>query len=392
MNIVEIFDHALKIGEVCQIYTGTKNYWRTRQTLDIVIFEHFTGSTADQPKPTHFIEIVAFDPSLNVEAPHIYMKSERLCTKFQEKAKKSSNANLLLQEELIPGQKYAQQMYTKYIMNRLAIKSSVEHLDATCPVVAPNAVEDMSSSSVAEKKAFEIYLLSMADEGDENAPIFTSERPDGLATLPSLKHHRRTGSVLNPAEFKRKLSFIRRSSLMIEIDLGQADKLSDLSMSALSLFDQLHKNILQRRSGGGLSHSKAKQRWLKAINIVIIRIELAKTRAMLAAHDARKGLFPPSHMGSPSLTTRKTSLAAGGTPFQDPAHGVHLPPIGAGSHSPSAPDGKHLEGSKSHATIKPTSPEKDRRPSIENSHSTTALPHLPAVHGAKKEGGKKATA
>jgi len=36
------------------------------------------------------------------------------------------------------------------------------------------------------------------------------------------------------------------------------------------------------------THSKAKQRWHKAIHFVIIRIEVARTTAMLDALDARK--------------------------------------------------------------------------------------------------------
>jgi hypothetical protein len=445
------FDHALKVGEFSQIYTGTKSFWRTRQTLDMCIFEHFTPSTMNQLKPIHIIEIVAFDPTLNVEAAHIYIESERLCAKLQEKAKQSSSA--LLQDELIPGQKFAQQMYVKYIMNRVAIRSKIEMTDATCPVVTP--IEDESSSRKEDLKTFDICLLTMSDEGNEAEPIFTSERPDGLAQLPCLKHHRRTGSVLNPAEFKRKLSFIRQSTLIIDSDLGMADKLSDLSMSALSLFDQLHRSIMDRRMGRSANHSRAKQRWLKAGNTVIMRIELAKTRAMLEAHESRKEL---PH-GSPPVPAGRKTVAHGSTPFKEDhgkdAHGkdahpkegkdahpkdgkdahpkdaahakdaahpkdpkdahakdtkdkdkekekdkdkdlnAHLPPIGSSSRPGSRPSSRApsptptgmRERAKSHSNISPQpSPEKaaPRRMSVEQSASSSPLPHLPAVHGVKK--------
>ena len=45
------------------------------------------------------------------------------------------------------------------------------------------------------------------------------------------------------------------------------------------------------------AHSKAKERWLKAIQFVIIRIEVARTTAMLEALDARKrNNTPPPHL------------------------------------------------------------------------------------------------
>ena len=46
------------------------------------------------------------------------------------------------------------------------------------------------------------------------------------------------------------------------------------------------------------THSKAKQRWQKAIHFVIIRIEVARTTAMLDALDARKRNRQSQHISS----------------------------------------------------------------------------------------------
>ena len=45
--------------------------------------------------------------------------------------------------------------------------------------------------------------------------------------------------------------------------------------------------VIQKKTVSN-THSKAKQRWQKAIHFVIIRIEVARTTAMLDALDARK--------------------------------------------------------------------------------------------------------
>ena len=58
---------ALKVGEVKQCYTGSKSFWRTRQTIDIAIFEQYVPSGPQFPVKTHVVQIVAFDPSLNKE-------------------------------------------------------------------------------------------------------------------------------------------------------------------------------------------------------------------------------------------------------------------------------------------------------------------------------------
>lgn len=105
----------LPVGGLKQIYTGTKSYWRSRTTVDITIFEHFAPSTANSPKK-HWVEVVCYNPTKNCEAPHLYLESDRLCERFKAKAK-SSNADLFsLQEEVVPGQKYAQvRKYVRHI-------------------------------------------------------------------------------------------------------------------------------------------------------------------------------------------------------------------------------------------------------------------------------------
>ena len=46
---------------------GSKSFWRTRQTIDIAIFEQYVPSGPQFPVKTHVVQIVAFDPSLNKE-------------------------------------------------------------------------------------------------------------------------------------------------------------------------------------------------------------------------------------------------------------------------------------------------------------------------------------
>lgn len=55
------------------IYQGVKFYWRTRNSVDVIIVEHGQLNTT---------ELVLFDPALGREAPRIYLSSPVLLTKL----------------------------------------------------------------------------------------------------------------------------------------------------------------------------------------------------------------------------------------------------------------------------------------------------------------------
>ena len=65
MNGINAGD-SIPVGGYKQIYTGTKNFWRSNTSVDIVIFEHFAVSTATTPKK-HWIEVVCYNPTKNCE-------------------------------------------------------------------------------------------------------------------------------------------------------------------------------------------------------------------------------------------------------------------------------------------------------------------------------------
>ena len=88
------------------------------------MFEHHVPSNAVVRNSTYWIEVIAYNPTLDVEAPHLYIPSDVLCARFTEKARNSSGGNLLFaySETVVPGEKLAQNLYLKYIFNRIAIK------------------------------------------------------------------------------------------------------------------------------------------------------------------------------------------------------------------------------------------------------------------------------
>ena len=60
--------------EECRIiYQGSKLFWRTRNTIDVTIVEH---------RDCNVTEVIAYEPSINVEAERIYLNSNILRTKL----------------------------------------------------------------------------------------------------------------------------------------------------------------------------------------------------------------------------------------------------------------------------------------------------------------------
>lgn len=59
------------------IYQGSKYFWKTRNTIDVAVVKHGNGNV---------VEIIAYEPSLDVEAPRIYMDSKVLSTKLDQEA------------------------------------------------------------------------------------------------------------------------------------------------------------------------------------------------------------------------------------------------------------------------------------------------------------------
>jgi hypothetical protein len=196
----------------------------------------------------YLLEVVAFDPSINKEAPHLYIKSEELCKNLRrhEATQSNSNANTGM-ERADPGTKYGEQMMVKYILNRISIvKPSLEQHPCVSSV-APNATESFrevmtqlppelspsgkktffgSKSSPAghatatvtnlqltenevlrataeagfqaptqepadepdEEGHFAIELLRMGEDDDRDVPFLCESIPAGLCKLPDLRH------------------------------------------------------------------------------------------------------------------------------------------------------------------------------------------------------------
>lgn len=77
---------ALPACIVKKLFEGSKNLWRQRLFVDIIIFLHEKLPSVRTPSQSNYkpicIEIVAFNPTTGAEAPHLYLSFDKLESKL----------------------------------------------------------------------------------------------------------------------------------------------------------------------------------------------------------------------------------------------------------------------------------------------------------------------
>ncbi len=64
-------------GGSAVIYQGSKYFWKTRNSIDVIVVSH---------KIEQVIEVIAYEPGLDVEAPRVYLNSKVLLSKLDQEA------------------------------------------------------------------------------------------------------------------------------------------------------------------------------------------------------------------------------------------------------------------------------------------------------------------
>ena len=122
------------------IYHGSKYFWKTRNTIEVALVVH---------QNKHVIEVIAYEPSLAVEAPRLYLDLEILIVKLDLDeviaSKMCLSGNITPQCDLF-GEGVVSGAISEFVLNRLFIKHIVK-----------------------EDRTFEVQLqLSFSDRDDES--------------------------------------------------------------------------------------------------------------------------------------------------------------------------------------------------------------------------------
>lgn len=102
------------------VFQGAKCFWRTRNTVDVIIVHHTTFDV---------FEIITYEPSFDKEAPRVYLDNAILNTKIDEdvveEKLKAAKEPSLRRHEVPDTEKLRKEVINKekaaYILNRLFI-------------------------------------------------------------------------------------------------------------------------------------------------------------------------------------------------------------------------------------------------------------------------------
>ena len=314
------------------LYEGTKNFWRTRENVDVRIIEHIDANA---------IEIIAFSVDKHEEADRIFLYADKVFKKLDnsELAEKISlkREELSRQRKRVPNDEIKagllQDLSVQYVLARLSpstttIAPKVNGCDVSSPSTTsdvtktiPEETEEDNQNEEATSSVVEVLdqtrngvvelqegggrdddttsAASMMLEEKRNAPsvVLTCEPRFAIdfVALTGDKKDPKTGfiDVLMPSnppndsiehiqvvrarrkattkEFNQALRSLRQDSQKLNKAMSDAQRKAGLAVSSIEGF----QNFSSRSTYDPTTMSLARWRWIKSIRRVILQNAVA---------------------------------------------------------------------------------------------------------------------
>ena len=120
---------ALPASIVNKLFEGSKNLWRQRLFVDVIIFLHEKLPSVRTPSESNYkpicVEIVAFNPATGAEAPHLYLSFDNLKSKYTKYGESQSEETV----DIATVTRGVDGYIVNYVLNRVEAKFSSEAAD-----------------------------------------------------------------------------------------------------------------------------------------------------------------------------------------------------------------------------------------------------------------------
>lgn len=178
------------------IYEGSINYWRTRETIHLSIFEHQKISPiAPFPETSVCVEVVAFHPKFGIEAPHIYLSSGLLYEKFRRKEEEHSRksrekgiSHTTKKNVVKCNNKFTQDSIRDYVLARIGLRLGSNSLGSSSDS-HDRPLPRSESEDIDAAKTFTIGFTPQLSDSDDGR-IILENRPPCLGDLPIISQTR----------------------------------------------------------------------------------------------------------------------------------------------------------------------------------------------------------
>jgi hypothetical protein len=275
------------------IYEGSVNYWRTRETIHLSIYEHQKiSSIAPHPEVSVCVEVVAYHPKIEIEAPHIYLSSSLLYDKFlrneleESKLREQNNSQSTKKTNIVKcNNKFTQECIRNYVLTRVGV------LPATTTALASSVTLDrsltQSDSIEVEDKGSLVFTIGFTPQlsDSDDGQVILKSKPPHLGELPVNSQARKESEMLK-RNFNKEMMLLRLDTSIISEDCNKAEKMSDLAMTTINLFEEMEAQTTTDKDSIPNSSEtvpKARKRWIDAIKQI-----LTQNKTPRAAYDGEE--------------------------------------------------------------------------------------------------------
>lgn len=115
----------LPIRRVTKLFEGSKNLWRQRILVDIIVLQHEKLTITDSKQSEYTpicIEIIVINPSIENDASHLYLSYSKLYNKLLKYEAPIQTAGIAL---INTAHKCMKELIISYVMNRVDVVPTI---------------------------------------------------------------------------------------------------------------------------------------------------------------------------------------------------------------------------------------------------------------------------
>lgn len=254
------------------LYSGTKFFWRTKDNIDIHIYLHNLSNC---------VEVIPFDVERHKELNRSYLehfillsaieqdaveKVEERKEKLKQAKKKDKNNKEVLPSDDVLLEEAKRVVLVSHLLDRLQIQAGPPKQ----LVYVTNSFDHVAASSNAITG--EMHVVQK--------PALLEEPPSILEPV-SLTRRRRS----NAEDVREATARVNSTIHSVKSATGKAEKITELLFSSTGELNNIAKRMAQIRS---MNYSKARLRWIDAINRVGIHYLVQRNSGLILAFEARK--------------------------------------------------------------------------------------------------------
>ena len=280
-------------------YTGNKNYWRSQDNLDIAIYMHVG---------TNCIEVIAFDAKADYEYPRIYLDEAKIVSMITEKViwdkvdevakshnKEKFKKGILPPRDIMFAEEKRRSVST-FIMQRLKLSLDGKPPPQAKSLHAGNLVKATHELLMKQDTHFKRLGVHSPRVSMQKQVFYVPEMNDSEVEV----------DFANPPDKVRPVQLQRRrhstdqeiKDAMQSIEQMQSD-IRGMTQAAETIANKVHMgieafhNALKDRSSLIKSYSKPRQRWIFAINRVLLQLLVKRVTLRLLSFGDKYYTLPP---------------------------------------------------------------------------------------------------